>query len=292
MYIAVTGASGQLGRLVVEELLNTGTPAEEIIAIVRDPAKIADFTARGVQVRKADYNDRASYDVALKGIERLLLISTPGPGAADLRHKNVIDAAVAAGVQYLAYTSILHADTSSNPLAAEHAATERLIMASGLNFALLRNSYYFDVPMNFLSVFLATGAITNVAGNGKISGATPADFAAAAATVLKSRDTQPCIYELGGAPFTYSQLAETITQVTGISVINREVTEAERLAELQNSGVPSEVAPLFVGSELSIRKGDMYTESEALARLVGRPLTSLSDAVAKIASLSTAPRFK
>ncbi|MEZ0365004.1 NAD(P)H-binding protein [Mycobacterium sp. pUA109] len=277
MTIAVTGASGNLGRLVVEELLAT-TPAEQVVAIVRNPAKVADLAARGVEVRRADYSDARLWRPALQGVEKLLLISVSGAGASEA-HRNVIDAAGDAGVGRIAYTSILHADTSSNPLAGEHAATERLIAATGIPAVILRNAWYHELYTRMLPQYLATGEVIGSTGDGRISGAARADFATAAVTALLTEDPQSRTYELGGPAFTLADLAETITAVTGTTVAHRNLTDDAYAAELRASGMDSGTISLIVGTDASIAAGEMQTDSTDLAGLIGRVPAPLAEAI-------------
>ncbi|EFC85763.1 SDR family NAD(P)-dependent oxidoreductase [Parafrankia sp. EUN1f] len=271
MPIAVTGASGQLGRLVVENLLATGIPAANIIAIVRNTAKVVDFAARGVTVRHADYTDRTAYYSALDGVERLLLISTPGVGATVMRHANVVEAAVAAGVGHIAYTSILHADTSSNPLADEHAATEKLIAATRIPATMLRNAFYTELYTSQIPTYTAVGAVVSATGEGRISAATRADFAAAAAAVLTSDDNESRIYELGGPSFSLAELADEVTAVTGTPVAHRNLSEADFVTDRQAAGMGSGAALFAAAVDASIAAGEMETGSTSLAQLIGRP---------------------
>ncbi|RLP09668.1 SDR family oxidoreductase [Propionibacterium australiense] len=281
MSIALTGASGNLGRLVVEELLSRGTPADQIVAIVRNPAKIADFAAHGVTVRRGDYADPASLRAALDGVDRLLLISVSGPGASSA-HRNVIDAAVDAGVGHIAYTSILNADHTTNPLAPEHYATEGLLAASGIPVTILRNAWYHELYTRLMPGYLATGEVVGSTGEGRISGAARPDFAAAAATVLLCDELPeagaPRIHELGGPSFTLAELAQTLSEVAGRSIAHRNLTDAEYTAELETSGAGAS-AGLVVRTDASIRAGEMHTESDDLARLVGRPLRPLAESL-------------
>lgn len=278
MSFAVTGATGNLGRLVVEELLTCGVAAGQIVAIVRDPAKAADLSARGVEIRRADYTEADTWRPALAGIERLLLVSVSGAGASDA-HRNVVDAAAEVGINRLVYTSILHADTSTNPLAGEHAATERLITATDIPAVFLRNAWYHEVYTRALDQFLATGEVIGSAGTGRISGAARTDFAAAAAAALVSEEAQSRTYELGGPAFTLADLAATITDVTGTQVAYRNLTAEQHTAELQASGLDAVITKYIVGTDASIAAGEMRTGSTALADLIGRTPIPLAETI-------------
>ncbi len=213
MSIVVTGATGQLGRLAVEALLERGVPAAEVVATGRRAEHLADFADRGVAVRAADYDDEASLKEAFAGAGRLLLVSGSEVGQRVRQHGNAIAAARAAGVGFIAYTSIAHADTSTLLLAEEHRATEQLLADSGIPHVLLRNSWYVENYTAQLPVYLEHG-IVGAAGNGRVSAATRADHAAAAAAVLAG-EGESAVHELGGEPFTMAELAEIVSDVTG-----------------------------------------------------------------------------
>lgn len=275
MVIALTGATGNLGRLVVSELLDRGVPASEIVAIVRDPGKAAGLAKLGVVVREADYSDPAGWADALRDVERLLLISVSGPGA-SAAHRTVIDAAAQAGVGFVAYTSIVNADRSSNPLAPEHLATERLIEASGLRHALLRNAWYHEVYTRLVGDMVDSGELVASTGDGRVSGAARADFAAAAAAVLV--DGEAGVYELGGDDFTLADFVAAVERESGRSVALRNLSDTEHAAHLQEAGMGG-AAQFAVGVDASIRAGEMQTDSALLRRLLGRPLRSLEESV-------------
>ncbi|SNY38471.1 SDR family oxidoreductase [Paractinoplanes atraurantiacus] len=278
MTFAITGASGGLGRLTIEELLAAGTPADQIVAIVRDPAKVTDLAERGVVVRQGDYSDRAAWPAALEGVDRLLLISVSGPGAST-SHSSVIDAAVQVGVGHIAYTSIVNADHSSHPLAPEHFKTEQLIAASGIPFTILRNAWYHEVYTYLLPGYLETGEVVAATGDGRISGAARADFAAVTAKVLLSEDTGSKTYELGGPSFTLAELAQVISEVTGRTIVHRDVTAEELTARLTAAGAHPMLIEFGAAGDTSIRKGEMYTDSDAFARLLGRTPKPLAESI-------------
>ncbi|MBC7798661.1 MAG: SDR family oxidoreductase, partial [Pyrinomonadaceae bacterium] len=222
--IAVTGASGHLGRLVVEALLDGNTPAHRIVALVRDPQKVSDFARRGVEVRRADYTQKDSLEAAFKGVERLLLISSNELGQRLPQHRSVIEAASKTGVGFIAYTSIPKADTTEMQLAAEHRETEQLIRESGIPFAFLRNSWYFENHTDQLSSILEHKAVFGSAGQGRVSAATRADYAAAAATVLTADNHENKVYELGGDnAFTLTELAAEISKQSGNEIVYRDL---------------------------------------------------------------------
>lgn len=275
MAIALTGATGNLGRLVVSELLERGVPAGEIVAIVRDPDKAADLARLGVVVREAEYGNPAGWAQALSGVEHLLLISVSGHGA-SAAHRTVIDAAAQAGVDFIAYTSIVNADTSSNPLAPEHLATERLIEASGLRHAILRNAWYHEVYTRSVGEMVDSGELVASTGDGRVSGAARADFAAAAAAVLV--DGEAGVYELGGEDFTLADFVAAVERESGRPVALRNLSDDEHIAHLQAAGMGG-AAEFVVGVDASIRAGEMQTDSALLRRLAGRPLRTLEESV-------------
>lgn len=193
--IAITGATGQLGQHVIEELLKT-VPASQIVAIVRNPAKADALSQRGIVVRQADYTDQAAFTTALNGVDKLLLISSSEVGQRAAQHQNVINAAKAAGVKFIAYTSLLHADTSPLGLHVEHVETENALAASGVPYALLRNGWYTENYLASAPAALEHGVFIGAAGDGKIASATRADYAAAAARVISEAGHEGKVYEL------------------------------------------------------------------------------------------------
>ena len=276
---AVTGATGRLGRLVVGELLARGVPATDLVAVVRTPSKAADLAVRGVQVREGDYSRPETLPSALAGVQRLLLISGSEPGGRVAQHTAVIEAAQAAGVERITYTSILKADDTSNPLAGEHQATEQVLRASGIPVTLLRNGWYTENYTEQLAQYLEQGEIVGAAGDGKVSAATRADFAAAAAAALLADDEGDVVHELGGQAFTFGELAATISDVTGTKVAYRDLSVADHQAQLQEHGLDAGTAGFVAGIDASIAAGDLETDSDDLERLLGRPTTPLADAV-------------
>ncbi|WP_328469739.1 SDR family oxidoreductase [Actinoplanes sp. NBC_00393] len=278
MTIAVTGATGHLGRLVVEALISRGVAPGEIVAAVRDTAKAADLAARGVEVRLADYDKPETLAPAFAGVDRLLLISGNEVGKRVPQHTAVIEAARVAGVGFLAYTSILRADTTKVGLGPEHLATEQVIAGSGLPYALLRNGWYIENYTGQFGTALSTGAFLGSAGDGRIAAATRDDFAEAAAAVLLSGE--PGVYELGGEAFTMAELAAEVARQTGTPVEYRDLPVAEYQAVLVGAGLPEGYAALLADTDAKIADGELDTDSDDLTRLIGRPATPLADAVA------------
>ncbi len=280
--LTVTGASGHLGRLVVEALLDSGVPAGGIIALARTPEKAADLTARGVQVRPADYTDPDSLRPALAGTDRLLLVSSSEVGQRVPQHQNVIRAAVDSGVGLIAYTSILNAATSSMQLAAEHQATEALIRDAGLPFTFLRNGWYLENYTENLAPALQFGAILGAAGDGVVAAAARADYAAAAAAVLAGEGHAGRSYELGGdQAFTLTQLAAEVSARSGTAVAYRDLTAEEYAKALIDAGLPAGYAEILANSDLGIARGELSTASRDLSRLIGRPTVTMAAAVAQ-----------
>jgi NAD(P)H dehydrogenase (quinone) len=277
--IVVTGASGQLGRLVIEALLNT-LPAGEIVAAARHPEKVADLAARGVQVRLADYDQPATLTAAFKGADKLLLISASEVGRRVPQHRAVIEAAKAAGVGLLAYTSILHADTSPLPLAAEHQETESLIRASGLPAVILRNGWYTENYTAGIPTALQYGVVLGSAGQGRIASAARADYAEAAAAVLTRDDQAGRIYELAGdESYTLGELADEITRQSGKAVAYQDLPESEFKAALLGAGLPDFLATLLAESDVGASKGGLFDDGRQLSALIGRPTTPLAELV-------------
>lgn len=279
--IAVTGATGHLGRLVIDHLLRRGAEPSEIVAAVRSPAKAADLAERGVVVREADYTKPDTLGPAFDGVDRLLLISASDVGRRAAQHRNVIEAAQGAGVGLLAYTSVAHADASPLMLAAEHRETEAAIRASGLPFVLLRNGWYTENYTGTLAQTLQQGAILGSAGDGRVSAAPRNDYAEAAAAVLTTDGHEGAVYELGGDDaFSMAELAEEITRQSGTDVVYRDLPPEEYERALVGFGLPDDAAALLRDFDEAIAEGALLVESGDLRRLIGRPTTPLADAVA------------
>ncbi|WP_312278919.1 SDR family oxidoreductase [Kosakonia cowanii] len=277
--IALTGATGQLGQFVVEALLKT-VPAKEIVAIVRNPAKAEALSKQGLIVRQGDYNDQASLTQALAGVEKLLLISSSEVGQRAAQHRNVINAAKAAGVKFIAYTSLLHADTSPLGLHVEHVETEKLLAESGIPFALLRNGWYSENYLASAPAALAHGVFIGAAGEGKIASATRADYAAAAARVISEEGHAGKVYELAGdSAWTLSDLAALLSEASGKKVVYQNLSEADFAAALKGAGLPDGLAEMLANSDIGASKGGLFDDSQTLSKLIGRPTTSIADSV-------------
>lgn len=276
---AVTGATGHLGRLAIEDLLSRGVPATEIVAVARGAGRLADLAARGVEVREADYDRPETLPAALAGVRRLLLVSGSEPGRRVPQHTAVIEAARAAGVERIAYTSILRADTTGNPLAAEHLATERALGALGVPYTVLRNSWYTENYTGKLGEYLETGEIVGAAGSGRVSLATRADYAAAAVAALIGDQDPATVYELGGPGVDFATLAATITEVTGTPVGYRDLPAERFAAVLTGVGLDEGTARFVAAIDESIARGELETSDKDLTTLLGRPSTALADAI-------------
>ncbi|MGW5743009.1 SDR family oxidoreductase [Amycolatopsis sp. NPDC003861] len=281
--IVVTGATGHLGKLVVEGLLEQ-LPADRVVAAVRTPEKAADLSERGVEVRRADYTDPDSLVTALKGADKVLLVSSSEVGQRVAQHAAVIEAAKQAGVRHLVYTSAPRATTSKLVLAPEHKATEELIEASGLTATILRNNWYNENFADTIKQAVQTGSFAGSAGDGRVASATRADYAAAAVAVLTGEGHEGKIYELAGdVAWTYADLAGEIAKATG-----REVTyaglPAEQHAEvLTQAGLPEPVVGLLVTLDADTKAGLLAETTDDLRALIGRPSTPIGATVAELA---------
>jgi NAD(P)H dehydrogenase (quinone) len=280
MPLLITGATGQLGRLVVEQLLAAGVPAGDITATGRATDKIKDLADRGVQVRAVDFGDPAAVRVAVAGADRVLLVSAMEQGGRVAQHRNVIDAARAAGTGLVVYTSIVNAEATTIRLAADHQATEKLLRDSGVPYVLLRNSWYHENYTARLPAFLAQGVVPGSAGEGRISAAARADYAAAAVRVLTTDGHAGRAYELGSdEPFTLAQLAAEISAQSGKEVRYADLPEAEYAKALTEHGVPEQMADMLAETDAAVAHGMLFTASGDLTALIGRPATPLSAAV-------------
>jgi NAD(P)H dehydrogenase (quinone) len=281
MSYVITGATGHLGRLVTEDLLRRGVPAGDITATGRDITKAKDLADHGVRVLAIDYDDPASLDAAFRGADRILLISASEPGRRARQHENAIDAADRAGAGLLAYTSIANAGTTTMRLAAEHQATEAALRASGLSYVLLRNSWYVESYTAQVPAILQRGSLAGSAGDGRVSAATRADYAAAAAAVLTGDGHAGRAYELGGdEAFTLAELAAEIGAQAGQPVSYLDLPEDEYARLLTSAGLPEVAAVTLADADRGLARGDLFVDSGHLRQLIGRPTTTLREAVA------------
>ncbi|RVU78475.1 SDR family oxidoreductase [Pantoea dispersa] len=271
--IAITGATGQLGRLVINALLKK-VPASEIIAVVRSPEKAQDLQALGVALRTADYNQPQTLHSAFAGAQKVLLISSSEVGQREAQHRAVIDAAKAAGVSFIAYTSLLHADISPLGLGVEHRATEALLQASGIPYALLRNGWYSENYAASIAPALAHHAFIGAAGDGRIASAAREDYAAAAAEVISRDDQAGKVYELAGDDsYTLAEFSAEIAHQSGEQVEYVNLPPAEFSAALIGAGLPAPLAELLADSDAGAAQGALFDDSHTLSKLIGRPTT-------------------
>ena len=273
----VTGSTGHLGRLVIADLL-TRVPSDEIVALARTPSKGADL---GVAVRLFDYDRPETLAPALEGVDRLLLISAGEVGKRVPQHQAVIDAAAAAGVSLIVYTSVLHAPDSLLGLAEEHRQTEAALAERGVPFALLRNGWYTENYTGSIGAAVEHGVVLGSAGDARVAPATRADYAAAAAVVLTADDPAGQTLELAGdEAFTMAEYAAEVARQSGREVVYQDLAEEAYKAALEQIGLPEPVAGMIAQADAAAARGALYDDGGALSRLIGRPTTPLADAVA------------
>jgi NAD(P)H dehydrogenase (quinone) len=278
--IAITGANGKLGQLVVKGLLQV-VPATQIVAAVRNPQKADGLRALGVQVREADYDRPETLAEAFKGVEKLLLISAVEPGERFRQHRAVIDAAKQTGVRLIAYTSLLRADTSGLILAAEHKQTEEYMKSSGVDFVLLRNGWYLENHTEALAPALANAAINGSAGQGRFASASRADYAGAAVTVLTQPGHANRTYELAGDhSYSMAELAEKVSKQAGRQIVYNDLPQSDYEAALLSFGLPRMIVDVVIDADVKSTQGALDSASRDLSRLLGRNTTPLSDAIA------------
>ncbi|MFD5516187.1 SDR family oxidoreductase [Streptomyces sp. NPDC127066] len=279
MSIVVTGATGHLGRHVVEQLLEK-VPAEEITAVVRDESKAADLAARGVRLAVADYNTPETFDGLFTSGDKVLLISGNEFDKGRVgQHRAVIDAARAAGVSLLAYTSAPGSLTAA--LADDHRATEDVLLASGLPYTLLRNGWYHENYTENLAPVLAHDAVVQAAGEGRIASAARADYAAAAVAVLTGEGHENKTYELSGdEAWSFAEYAAELSRQTGKEIVYNPVSPETFTSILTGAGLPEAFAGILAGVDVSIEKGELAVTTGDLSRLTGRPTTPIGESVA------------
>ena len=276
MNIAITGATGQLGRLVVQQFLAGRTDAK-LIALVRSPAKASGL---GIEVREADYARPETLSKALAGVEQLLLISSSELGQRATQHRNVIAAAKAAGVKHIVYTSLLHADRSPLSLAAEHLDTEAALKASGLNYTILRNGWYTENYTGSIPGALAAGTFIGSAGHGRIASAARADYAAAALAVLSTAGHEGKTYELAGdAAWTLAELAAEVSRQTRRDIPYADLPEAEYAKALAGFGLPEALAAAIASWDVGAGQGALFDDGRRLSALIGRATTPMAETV-------------
>lgn len=281
--IAITGANGQLGQLVIASLLEK-TDAANIIALVRNVDAANDLKALGIEVREADYNKPETLTKALKGVEKLLLISSSEVGSRAAQHQAVIDAAKAEGIKLFAYTSILKADTSPMILAQEHKVTEQAIKDAGLPAVILRNGWYSENYTQSIAGVLASDTVAGAAATGKLHTAARKDYAEAAAVVLTSKQTQVGkTYELAGDKgFTLEQYAAEISKQVGKHIQYQVMTGEDFQNLLVQVGLPEGFAGALADAEVQAAEGWLAETSQSLSQLIGRETTSLAESIAEV----------
>lgn len=278
MSIVVTAATGHLGQLVIDELLEL-VPADQVVAVARNAAKAAPLAARGVEVRVADYNDPAALAKAFGAGDTVLLISGLEANRVA-QHQAVIDAAKAAGVERIAYTSVLGGPEADFDLAADHITTEQAILDSGLPYTFLRNGWYHEVYTEQIAVQLEHGVIGS-AGDGRIGSASRRDYAAAAAVVLTGQGHEKTAYELNGdTAWTLTEYAAELSKQSGKDVAYNNVPAETHVGVLTGAGLPEPLARIFVDVDNAIERGRLAGRGSDLTRLIGRPTTPLPDAIA------------
>jgi NAD(P)H dehydrogenase (quinone) len=279
MSTVITGASGHLGRIVIDQLLTAGTPPAEIVATGRDVHKLADLAQKGVTVRRADFADPITLDDAFVGADAMLLVSTTTVGERFDNARKAIDAAIRAGVSQIVYTSIVNASTAQMTLADEHRRTENYLRGSGSAFVILRNGWYLENYTDQLPMITQYRALLGSAHDGLVSAASRRDYAAAAVAVLTQQGHLGATYELGGTPFTLTELAATISDVLGTHIPYQDMSVADYTRVLTDAGLPPEMAAAVADADAGLARGELYTASDDLVKLIGRPATTARDAV-------------
>ncbi|HEY1706294.1 MAG TPA: NAD(P)H-binding protein [Trebonia sp.] len=279
MSSVITGASGHLGRLVVDQLLATGTPSAQIVATGRDVNKLNDLAQDGVTVRRADFTDPITLDEAFAGAGAMVLVSTTTVGERFDNARKAIDAAVRAGVSQIVYTSIVNAATARMSLAEEHRRTEDYLRGSGPAFVILRNGWYLENYTDQLPMITRYRALLGSAHDGLVSAASRRDYAAAAAAVLTQDGHLGATYELGGTPFTLTELAATISDVLSIPIAYQDMPAADYAGALTAVGLPPEMAAAVADADAGLARGELFTASDDLVKLIGRPATTAHEAV-------------
>lgn len=285
MSIVITGASGHLGRLIVDQLLAAGTPPEQIVATGRDAGKLADLARNRVTVRRADFADPDTLDDAFAGADTMMLVSTTTVNERFDNARNAIDAAHRAGVSRIVYTSILNASTAQMMLADAHRRTEEFLRDSGSPFVILRNGWYLENYTDQLPMITQYHALLGSAHDGRVSAAGRRDLAAAAAAVLTQDGHLGATYELGGTPFTLTELAATFSDVLGTDIAYRDMPVADYTATLTGAGLPPEMAAAVADADAGLARGELFTESDDLVRLIGRPALTAREAVRNAAAV-------
>jgi NAD(P)H dehydrogenase (quinone) len=286
MSTVITGASGHLGRLVVQQLLATATPPDQVVATGRNIDKLTDLAQNGVTVRRADFAHPSTLDDAFVGADAMLLVSTTTVGERFDNARNAIDAARRSGVSRIVYTSILNASTAQMTLAVEHRRTEDYLRDSGTAFTILRNGWYLENYTDQLPMITQYHALLGSAHNGRVSAASRRDYADAAAAVLTQDGHLGATYELGGTPFTLTELAATISEVLGTHIAYQDMSVADYTGALTAAGLPPEMATAVADADAGLARGELFTASEDVVKLIGRPATTAHEAVQNAAAIA------
>lgn len=283
---AITAATGQLGRLAITDLLDRGIEPAEVTAIVRDRAKAQPLADSGIRVCVADFDDPEALRGALEGTEQLLLISSGSfaPGQRAVHHRNTIEAAAAAGVQRIVYTSLLRADTNTMPFGEDHRITEQILREVGIPAVVLRNGWYVENFTDQLENYRRSGAFIGAAGTARVAPVSRADLAAAAVSALLDRSLEATVYELAGPSMTFPELAEAIGNAAQMELPYRDVTLDQYRDGLVSAGLDENTAGFVTALEAGIANGDLDSDSTDLERLLGRPVTDLNTALTAIVS--------
>lgn len=278
MTIAVTGASGQLGRLIVDDLLDAGTAPDQVVATGRNTERLADLAARGVRTVAVSYEDLEGLTSAFAGVDTVVLVSGSEPGGRVAQHSNVIEAAKAAGATRIVYTSITNADTTAHVLAPEHLATEDVLRASGLEWTILRNNWYSENQAPTLAQAREQGVFFSATDGGRTASASRADYAAAASAVARGTGHEGRVYELtGDVAWTYDDLAAAIEEVLGTPVAHKAVSPSEYAAALAGAGLDDGTIGFLVALDEGTARGELDVTTADLRTLIGRPTTPLVD---------------
>jgi NAD(P)H dehydrogenase (quinone) len=279
MKIAITGATGQFGSLVIESLLKT-VPAGDLVVSVRNPDKASDLKTRGVEVRHGDFDQPETLATAFAGVDRLLIVSADGDNETRIRqHKAAVDAAVKAGVGFIAYTSVGDAEKSELFLAEVHRVTEETIRATGIPFSFLRNNWYMENEVGSIQGAVAGAPWVTSAGSGKVGWAARGDYAEAAANVLTGEGHENTVYELSGKPLTQDELTKIIGDVIGKEIKVMQVDDEAYAKIMAEVGVPEAALPIVVAIQRGIREGWLEIVSDDLEKVLSRPVTPLADVI-------------
>lgn len=282
MKILVTGATGKLGSKVVESLLKT-VPSSALAVSVRNPEKAEELRARGVEVRKGDFDQPETLDIAFKGIDRLLIISADGDNETRIRqHTDAVHAAERAGVKFIAYTSLANATESKNLMAPPHIATEAAIIKTGIPYSFLRNNWYLENEIGSIQGAIAGAPWVTSAGEGKVGWALQQDYADAAAAVLVGTGHENTVYELSGPLLTQEELATALGNVLGKEIPVQQVSDEKYAEIMKGIGLPDFVIPIVVGIQESIRNGSLEVESNDFEKVLGRPVTQVNEALTQL----------